>query len=64
MPLQATGVLFQIVIDVVLFNVEFNTVQIVLIFSMVAVKAYELTFFYCVEIPRTEREALDKKKLE
>lgn len=46
LPLSVTGVLFQIVIDVILFNISFNAVQIVLIFGIVSVKAYELCKFF------------------
>ena len=52
MPLNVTGVLYQIVIDIILFHVSFNTIQIVMILGVVAVKICELSYFYCVEIPR------------
>ena len=54
LPLNVTSVIYQILIDVVLFSLEFSTVQIVLIIAIVLVKIFELSFFYCVEIPKMQ----------
>ena len=51
LPLNVTGVLFQIVIDTILFEMHFSALQLVFIMAVVCVKIYELSYFYCVEIP-------------
>ena len=35
---------------------EFSAVQIALIFGIVAIKVYELSYFYCVEIPKQQQQ--------
>lgn len=40
----------------ILFSVEFSALQVGLIFGIVAFKVYELSFFYCYEIPRLAAE--------
>ena len=62
LPLATAGILYQIVIDMSLFDMSFTTIQFVFVGALVGIKVFELSVFYCIEIPRMEAEKQREKE--